>query len=701
MVDVPGNASTTVNVTVGSTTNGALELIGDHDWYRIALTAGQSVSISLNGLTVTDPYLYIRDSSGNILFENDDIADGNLNSELAFKATYSGAYYIDASAWNDEESGTYQLTVQSYTPPTIATNDQIANQLVYGYWGGDSHHFNVSQGGTITVNITALTTAGKTLARAALAQWSDIIGVKFQEVATGGQITFDDNEDGAFTDANWSGGLTSTAHVNVSTQWLADYGTTLDSYSFQSYVHEIGHALGLGHAGNYNETASYPYDAQFENDAWSTSVMSYFSQRENTYFAGLGFSEDYVVTPMVADILAMETLYGLSTATRTGNTTYGFNSNAGRDVFNARLYPDVAYTVYDSGGVDTLDFSGFRDNQRIDLNAESFSNVGGQIGNLAIARGVTIENAVGGSGNDELLGNAYNNVLDGGAGGDTMKGGAGNDSYYVGNTYDKVYENSSAGADIVYSTMSYRLGANVEKLTLTGTASINATGNSLNNVLVGNSGANNLDGAAGADTMSGGAGNDTYHVGNRFDQVIENAAAGADTVFSTISYTLSANVETLRLQGSAAIDASGNGLDNVLAGNSGANTLSGGAGNDKLLGGKGTDQLWGGSGADEFAFGSADFGGLAASTADRIHDFSQAEGDHINLNQVDANSLVTGRQHFSFIGEDDFHNVAGELRYEESGGNTYVTGDTNGDGVADFLILLDGTHNLTGSDFLL
>src|SRR5207244_3387453 len=143
-------------------------------------------------------------------------------------------------------------------------------------------------------NVTALTLAGRILAREAFLLWSDIIGVTFQEVSSGGQITFDDNEDGAFADSDQVGGFTTSAHVNISTQWLSAYGTSLNSYSFQTYVHEIGHALGLGHAGNYNGDAQYPFDALYSNDSWAVTVMSYFDQQENTYFAGQGFTETFV-----------------------------------------------------------------------------------------------------------------------------------------------------------------------------------------------------------------------------------------------------------------------------------------------------------------------------------------------------------------------------------------------------------------------
>ena len=170
----------------------------------------------------------------------------------------------------------------------------------------------------------------------------------------------------------------------------------LNSYSFQTYLHEIGHALGLGHAGDYNNTADYVQDALYANDAWSTTIMSYFDQNDNAYFQNQGFTQQFVVTPMVGDIVAMQQMYGLSTTTRAGNTTYGFNSNAGSSIYDAQSMGALAYTVFDSAGVDTLDYSGFTSNQLINLNPETFSNVGTGIGNVSIARGTVIENAIGG-----------------------------------------------------------------------------------------------------------------------------------------------------------------------------------------------------------------------------------------------------------------------------------------------------------------
>jgi trimeric autotransporter adhesin len=226
-------------------------------------------------------------------------------------------------------------------------------------------------------------------------------------------------------------------------------------------------------------------------------------------------------------------------------------------VWNAALLTDMATSVFGTAGNDTLVGTGTDDRM------------------LAL------------DGNDSVSGLGGNDTLDGGAGADTMVGGAGNDTYIVDNAADVVTELAAEGADSVLSSISYALANNVESLTLTGAAAINGTGNTLANTLIGNDAANVLDGGTGNDTMRGGIGNDTYIVDAAGDSVAENANEGIDTVMSSITMTLGSNFENLTLTGTAAVNGTGNTLDNTLTGNSAANVLTGGAGNDTYYVGTG------------------------------------------------------------------------------------------------------------------
>ena len=201
-----------------------------------------------------------------------------------------------------------------------------------------------------------------------------------------------------------------------------------------------------------------------------------------------------------------------------------------------------------------------------------------------------------------ITGNVLSNSLDGGAGIDSLIGGEGDDTYIVDDVNDKLSETDAdsltGGIDLVLASVSYALGANFEKLTLTGTSAISGTGNNLSNTITGNSGANSLDGGTGIDSLVGGAGNDTYFVDNAADVVVENSSEGTDLVVSSLSYTLSGALENLTLTGTDTISGTGNSLSNTLAGNASANTLDGGSGADSLFGGSGADILLGGAGED-------------------------------------------------------------------------------------------------------
>jgi VCBS repeat-containing protein len=227
-------------------------------------------------------------------------------------------------------------------------------------------------------------------------------------------------------------------------------------------------------------------------------------------------------------------------------------------------------------------------------------------------------------------GNALDNIITGNGGVNILAGQGGNDTYYIDNTADVIVENTGEGTDSVFAAATYTLSENVEYLTLTGTAAINATGNALDNIITGNSGANVLDGGVGADIMAGGAGDDMYIVDNAGDVVIETLNAGTDTVQSSISYTLTDNLENLVLTGVDAINATGNALDNAITGNAGHNLINGGAGADTMAGGAGNDTLLGGTGNDRYVFNPGD-------GVDIIIDALGSDTLYIGGNLIEAN----------------------------------------------------------------
>jgi Ca2+-binding RTX toxin-like protein len=188
-----------------------------------------------------------------------------------------------------------------------------------------------------------------------------------------------------------------------------------------------------------------------------------------------------------------------------------------------------------------------------------------------------------------------NDQINGGAGADMMNGGAGDDIYVVDNAGDQVIESTGAGLDTIYTSVTYRAPANVERLGVNGyttTYAINLTGNGLNNELIGNDGVNIIDGDTGADIMTGHGGNDIYLVDSAGDVIQEGSDGGFDTIYTSINYTLPANAERLAVNGftsTAPINLTGNSLANELIGNDGPNTFNGGGGADVVTGRGGGD----------------------------------------------------------------------------------------------------------------
>ncbi len=290
-----------------------------------------------------------------------------------------------------------------------------------------------------------------------------------------------------------------------------------------------------------------------------------------------------------------------------------------------------------------------------------------------------------------LTGNAGANTLTGGAGADAMYGLNGDDIYYVDNVGDTVIEYTDGGTDTVYASASFTLGANVEVVILTGTANLNATGNSLANTITGNAGRNVLNGGGGADTMYGRDGDDTYVVDNLGDVVIEYAGTGTaqtgiDTVNAGVSFTLAANVERLNLTGGGAITGTGN---------SGANTITGNAAANRLDGMAGADTLTGGGGADIFAFTTQ----LSASNIDTITDFT-AGSDRIALENAIFTALPGGALAAgAFYTGSTAADATDRVGYDAATGFLWYDADGSGAGAATHFATLGTGLSLAATDF--
>lgn len=317
--------------------------------------------------------------------------------------------------------------------PSISyTYEQAANQIATSGWENAwqapvTYAFRYSSSSS---GFTRFTSAQIAAAEEALKLWSDVALIKFSRVNSNcATILFsgETSEDGYawayFPGSRTAASVAGDVFINPSNGWFKS--PVKGSYDFMAIIHEIGHAIGLDHPGNYDGgDPAYAKDALYVQDSLQYTVMSYFAASST----GASHGYTYAATPLLHDIAAAQKMYGVNWSTRAANTTYGFNANADRAEFHiSSASQKVVFAIWDGGGNDTLDFSGYAQSAHIDLNQTAFSSVGGLKKNVAIAKGAIIENAIGGSGNDFLGGSIYDNKIQGGAGNDLINGRGGRD----------------------------------------------------------------------------------------------------------------------------------------------------------------------------------------------------------------------------------------------------------------------------------
>ena len=704
--EVAGSTATTQAISVGDTVVSQIEISGDQDWYRIQLQAGVTYEFRLTSSGANplgDPYLELMDASGNQVKFNDDGA-GNFNSLLRYTATSSGTFYLNAHGWVDSggqtSTGTYTLTTAVADPLPTWTIDQIAAYLANGTNPGLGPRWTITN---ITYNIEDLTASEQQIAERALQMWAAVTPLTFTRTTGTANITFvnsvdddpsaadDDSDPSAYARTSTSGGSIVSSLIVISSNWQtldpnAQAGW-FDNYMQQTYIHEIGHALGLGHSGPYDGSAEYGTDNLYTNDHWAYTVMSYFDQLE----AGHG-NYRFVLGLQQADIAAMHLLYGPNPAgTFAGNTTYGFNSSAPGTNIDWSQFVYVqgvtyrrppAMTIYDTGGVDTINLSGFAQPQILDLRPGTFSSLGDRpqqtphhyVNVVAIHFNTIIENAVGGSGNDTITGNSANNTITLGAGADIYV-------YAPNGGADTITDFSVAQdrLDLTGFDQAAALAAfNGRTSSGGGTLLTFATGHTilLQGVSTGQLTQSNLilsasppppppppppgqfQGTAGDDVIYGTTGNDTIFGFGGNDVLY--GLDGDDAVYGGDGNDM--------IVGGAGID--------VLYGEAGSDTIYGGAGNDTLIGGDGNDTLYGDDGVDGL------YGGLGDDT------LVGGAGNDVLYGEAGNDVLYGGADDDTLIGSDGNDSLYGEL------GADLLLGGAG----ADTLIGGAGNDNLQGGD---
>ena len=631
----------------------------------------------------------------------------------------------------DDHVTTTSTGIAADSAPPVATLDQAIYQLTTQWVGAEgttrtwnqsvvyysmpdtAPNYSTQEAG----GFRPMSPVMKDAARTSFELWDDLISISLVETTSPtANITFayssTTSGGGTYASSGLSGGYPdytlTRGRIWLNSSWSShdqDSDMVFGGYGYITYIHEIGHTLGLSHPGTYNGTASWS-QAEYWQDTRQYTVMSYFDADENgsgVDHYGSDGKWKYASTPMLHDVAAIQDKYGADLTTRTGDTTYGFNFTADKSVFNFLVNKDPIICIWDAGGNDTLDVSGWNTNQRITLAAGTYSDVGYMTQNLAIAFNCIIENAIGGGGSDSITGNDVANSLKGNAGNDILIGGKGNDILDGGAGNDLFRFNIGDGVDTITGFLA---GGTDDRIEITGFTQATAVQEGVNVRLV-------------LDALN--------------SILLTNVTATALTAADlNIAFTLGGGTVTPPptggIVGTAGADVlTGTTADNAISGLGGSDKLYGRAGNDTLDGGDGEDQLYGEAGTDVLKGGLGDdtlFGGAGADTIDGGEGYDIASyktstaGVTVNLptgaNAGDAaGDVFTSVERFllsnyndSFIGtaaDERVDGLNGVDNLDGGAGNDYLAGGAGNDVLigglgGDNLLGGIGTDTLSGGD---
>ena len=686
MCDIPGNTSTTETISKGQTINGALTFAGDSYWYKAAFSAGLDYGFRLSGdgsgSSLPDPDLSIHDANGNKLTGTTNYSSTSVT--VNFSAISGGTYFIAAHDSND--LGNYILT----------------------WLGNDTIRRDVNTTATLSIGQTvksALDVAGDS-------DWFKVslkAGLDYGFNASGdGSGSSLPDPDITLRDAN---GNVLVNGINYSSSSMSIVYAALQSGTYFVEVRDSSDT------GNYN-LKWLGNDTILRNTATTTTLASGASITSAIDVTG---DSDWFKVALKAGISYAFKVTGTGTSglpdgdiylrDANGNKIAGsvnYSSATGLVTFSAKTSgnyflevtdtSDIGKYIVSNPGGDTV-FNNVKTDRSLLVGRSTTGTIDVEADSdwygFSAQAGVTYRftaSGTGSTGADGLkltLRDANGNVIT-------------SDSDTVALIEFKATTSGKIFLDVAgYSSLvkgKFILSAVSDAPTLKGTsASETLTGGDTNTTIYGYAGNDRLYGGDGNDILIGGAGADRLYGGSGRD-----AASYVDAKAGVTASLANPSGNTGDAKGdvySSIENINGSAYADKLAGNDAANRLSGGAGNDVIKGAGGADTLYGGSGADTFIYTS--YRDSTTSARDMIYDFSQAQGDRIHLSNIDARTSTAADDAFTFIGEKAFSGKAGELRYLHQGGDTFIYGDVNGDGRADFSVRLDNVVDLVKGDFIL